>query len=172
MLQQAVKIEPVESSNETIEALPQTGSPPVRQLSSPAKIVWSHWNNILSQLNPTGLTMMKSPEEIAQAGKDTIDALTKSSAALNEGCSEISQHVLALTHKLVTAHLATGKEILDIKTPSDWVEFQTKWAGEWMTSAITQMTHLSQLSTKVVNQTCEPIKAQFSATFGKMGDLV
>jgi len=116
--------------------------------------------------------MMKSPEEIAQAGKDTMDALTKSSAALTEGYSEISQHIMTLTHKSVAAHLATGKEILDIKTPSDWLEFQSKLASDYMTSAITQMTHLSQLSTKVINQTCEPLKTHFGATFGKMGGFI
>jgi hypothetical protein len=41
-----------------------------------------------------------------------------------------------------------------------------------MTSAITQMTHLSQLSTKVINQTCEPLKTHFGATFGKMGGFI
>ena len=115
---------------------------------------------------------MKNAEEIAQAGKDTIEALTKSSAALTEGCGEISQHVMALAHKSVTAHLAAGKEILEIKTPGDWLEHHSKWTGDWMTSAITQMTHLSQLSTKVINQTCEPLKTHLGATFGKMNGFM
>jgi hypothetical protein len=173
MLQQAVRIEPEECSEDAIEeALQQIGPPPIARINPPTKNDWPYWNNILSQLNPKGFPMMKSPEEIAQAGKDTIDALTKSSAALTEGCSEISQHVMTLTHKSVAAHLATGKEILDIKTPSDLLEFQSKWASECMTSAITQMTHLSQLSTKVMSQTCEPLKNHFAGTFGKMGGFI
>ncbi len=169
MLQQAVSIEPEESSEDVIEeALQQIGPPPVTRFNSPTKNVWPYWNNILSQLNPKSFPMMKSPEEIRQAGKDTMDALTKSSAALTEGCSEISQHVMTLTHKSVAAHLATGKEILDIKTPSDWFEFQSKWAGDFLNMAIGHMTQLSKLSTKVVNETCEPLKTHF----GKMGGLI
>ena len=112
---------------------------------------------------------MKSHEEIAQAGKDTVEALKKSSTALADGVGEISQHITELTHKSVAANLATSKEVLGIKTPSDWVEFQSKWAGDWMASTISQMTHFSQLSTKVINQTCEPLKTHFGAAFGKMG---
>ncbi len=126
MSQQAMRSELPDSSDDTVEeALQQIGPPSIPPISPPAKNVWPYWNNILSQLNQTGFPMMKSHEEIAQAGKDTIEALKKSSAAFAEGCSEISQHVMTLTHKSVTAHLATGKEILDIKTPSDWLEFQS-----------------------------------------------
>ena len=169
MLQQAVRIEPRDTSEDIIEeALQQIGPPSVPQISHPVKNVWPYWNKILSQLNPTGFHMMKSPEEIAQAGKYTIDALTKSSAALTEGCGEISQHVMALTHKSVAAHLTTSKEVFDIKTPSDWFEFQSKWAGDFLNTAIGHMTQLSKLSTKVVNETCEPLKTHF----GKMGGLI
>jgi hypothetical protein len=166
MLQQAVRIEPEESSEDAIEeTLQHIGPSPAAPMPHSVKNVWPYWNNILSQMSPRGFPMMKSPEEIAQAVKDTIDALTKSSAAFTEGCGEISQHVMVLTHKSVTAHLTTGKEILDIKTPGDWFEFQSKWAGDCMTSAVAHMTHLSQLSTKVINQSCEPLKTHF----GKMG---
>ena len=169
MLQQAVRVEPADSSEEIIQEAPrQIRSSPLARISSPTNNVWPYWNNILFQLNPKGFPMMKSPEEITQAGKDMIDALTKSSAAFTEGCGEISQHVMALTHKSVTAHLTTGKEVLDIKTPSDWFEFQSKWSGNFLNTAIGHMTQLSKLSTKVVNETCEPLKSHF----GKMGGLI
>jgi hypothetical protein len=164
-----MRSEPQDSSEETIEeALQQIGPPPIARISPPTKNVWPYWNNILSQLNPKGFPMMKSPEEIAQASKDTMDALTKSSAALTEGCGEIGQHVMALTHKSVTAHMTTGKEVFDIKTPSDWAEFQTKWVGDYLNTAVSYMTQLSKLSTKVINETCEPLKNHF----GKMGGFI
>jgi phasin family protein len=167
MLQQAMK-----SDDVIEEALQQIGSAPVPKAHLPTKSELPHWSSILSQLNRTGFPMMKSHEEIAQAGKDTIEALKKSSTALADGFGEISQHIAELTHKSVAANLATSKEVLGIKTPSDWVEFQSKWAGDLMASTVSQMTHFSQLSTKVINQTCEPLKTHFGATFGKMGGSI
>ncbi len=173
MSQQAMRSELPDSSDDTVEeALQQIGPPSIRQISPSAKNVWPYWNNILSQLNQTGFPMMKSHEEIAQAGKDTIEALKKSGAAFAEGFGEISQHVAEMTQKSVAANLAIGKEISDIKTPGDWVELQSKWVGDWMTSTISQMAHLSQLSTKVVNQTCEPLKTHFGAALGKMNGFM
>ena len=169
MSKQATRMKQEESSEDAIEeALQPIGLSPALHVSPPAKNVWPHWNAILSQPNPIGFPMMKSPEEIVQASKDTINALKKSSAALTDGCGEISQHVMALTHKSVTTHLTTGKEIFDIKTPGDWFEFQSKWAGDYLNMAVSHMTQLSALSTKVINETCEPLKTHF----GKMGGFI
>ena len=113
--------------------------------------------------------MIKNSEELVQAGKDMIDALTKSGAALADGCGEIGQHIIALTHKSVTSHLATGKDVLDLRTPNDWADFHAKWAGDLVNTSVAHMSHLSKLSAKTINQTCEPLKTHFGAAFGRMG---
>jgi hypothetical protein len=112
--------------------------------------------------------MIKSPKEIAQAGKESIEALTKSSAALANGLNEVNQHMIAIVQKSVTAQSIATKDVLGIKTSSDWAELHSRWAVEWMTSTISHLTDLSQLSTKAMHQAYEPIQKHCDATFRKI----
>ncbi len=107
--------------------------------------------------------MIKSPDDIAQASKDAIVALTKAGTAFADGYNEISQHVIASTHKSIAANLSSGKDVLTAKTPSEWITLQSKWASDFVSAAVAQMTQLVNLSTKVANQTYEPIKKHFGA---------
>lgn len=168
MLQQAIKSEQQNASDEVMEEHTQAVSQrPAVTISGPVKSGRSHANAIMSPFNPAGFSMIKSPEEIARAGQNTLDALKKSAAALADGVGEISQHIAATTHQSVEAHLATGKKALDIKTPNDWLEFQSKWVGDLVNTTVAQMAHFSKLSTKIVDQTCEPLKKHFGTEFGK-----
>jgi hypothetical protein len=168
MLQQAIKSEQPEAMHDVIEERSQPVSLlPKTTVRNPAQISWPHWNGIFSQLAQTGFPMMKSHAEMAEAGQHTIAVLAKSGASFTDAVNEINQHMIALTHKSITANLATNKKVFDIKTLSDWVEIQSKWVSYFINSVFTETTKLSELTVKVIGQASEPVQAHIRATLGK-----
>jgi hypothetical protein len=105
--------------------------------------------------------MLKNPEQLMQSGRDTIGAIGKSFSAFTSGYHELHQHIVDHAHSSMTTAMSVGKEALDIKTPTDWQDYCLKLTTEMMNMTVSHSTKYSQLSVKIFDATCEPLKECF-----------
>jgi hypothetical protein len=108
--------------------------------------------------------MLTNPDQITKVCKDGIDAVTKSTSALTGGASEIGQHFIATAQKTAASQNDAFKEALETKNSEELAELHAKWTADWMETTISHFNRLSQLTSKVVQQTYEPIQAHLDAT--------
>jgi hypothetical protein len=112
--------------------------------------------------------MLKNPEQFMQSGRDMIGALGKSFSACTSGYHELHQHMADHARQSLTTTMSVGKELFDVKTPNDWSNFYLKLTTDMMSATVSRMAQYSQLSLKVYDTACEPLKECFGAAFEKL----
>lgn len=113
-------------------------------------------------------TILKSYENIIAIGKDTVEAWTEAGTILSRGVQDLNTKVLGLAQNLVEQNVSATKQLLTVKTIRDAVDLQTTFSRDQFDRLVSEGSHLSDLSIKLVEETLAPISQKVNAAIDKL----
>ena len=139
--------------------------------AAPAKIAASAKAKAQPAAAPAAETpdaALKSYENIIAIGKDTVEAWTEASTILSRGVQDLSTKVIGLAQNLVEQNVSVSKQLLTAKTIRDAVDLHTSFSRDQFDRLISEGSHLSDLSIKLVEEALAPINQKVNAAIDKL----
>ncbi len=114
----------------------------------------------------------KFAKEANDLGAQYTDAYTKSSSILMKGCEEIFGAVISMAQKSAEKQAKFAKEAMSSKTINELAEVQSKIAQANFDDFVAGATKISELSTKIITDSSEPVNAQITKSIKKASESV
>ncbi|MGB4102181.1 MAG: phasin family protein [Alphaproteobacteria bacterium] len=99
-------------------------------------------------------------EKCACAGKSNMDAMAQCSTIMAKGFEEMSKNMMGWMQSAMEQSMATGKQMLAVKTLREMVDLQTEFMRGFMDNSVAETTKLGEISARVANQAIAPISAR------------
>jgi phasin family protein len=112
--------------------------------------------------------LFKGSEDWAQAGKDNVEALVKSSQLLAKSAEQITKAVTDFAQSSMEMTTKAGQTLMSVKSLQDLAEIQSELAKSSMEHFIAGASKLSDMTMKSANEALEPISARINATVEKI----
>lgn len=113
-------------------------------------------------------------ENIAQdataAGREYFEAVTKSYSILAKGYESIVRTSVELSQSAAEKQAAFAKEALSCKTLNEFTEVQNKMAQANFDDMMSNMTKISEMNTKVLTESAEPLSEQINKAMQKFSE--
>ena len=110
----------------------------------------------------------KIAQEATAASRESFEAFTKSYGILTKGYESIVRTSVELSQSAAEKQAAYAKEALSCKTLNEFAEIQNKIAQSNFDDFMSSMTKLSEISTKVMTESAEPLNEQINKAVQKM----
>ena len=109
----------------------------------------------------------KSYDEMADFGKENIEAVIASGNVFAKGAEVIGKEVAAFAQASVETNMATAKKLFAAKNVQEMMDLQGKWAKESFDTLLSETTKLQDMSMKIASETTAPINARVNAAVEK-----
>ena len=109
----------------------------------------------------------KVMKETAKFGTQYSDACAKSSAIWMKGIEEMMSAVVSLSQSSAEKQAALVKEAMESKTITELAEVQNKMAQSSFDDFMSGATKISEIGTKLLTDSVEPVSAQVSEAVQK-----
>lgn len=107
-------------------------------------------------------------ETAMAAGKEQVDAIVSAGNVAAKGFETINAEVIAYTKGQIEEQISAAKAMMGAKTLQEFIELQNDFAKSAFEAYTAHTTKLSEVATKVAQDTFAPINAQVQATVEKM----
>lgn len=107
-------------------------------------------------------------ESAMAAGKDQVDAIVSAGNVAAKGIETINAEVIAFSKTAIEEQISAAKALMGAKTLQEFIELQNDYAKSAFEAYTAHTTKLSEVATKVTQETFAPINAQFQAAVEKM----
>lgn len=115
---------------------------------------------------------IRNYDDVAAFGKDNFEAAVAAGNAYAKGVEALSSEVLAFQKQSLESGVATAKALFTAKTVQEAMDIQAGFAKSYMESLLNQSSKLGELSTKVAQQTADPLQSRFNAAVQKWTNTV
>lgn len=109
--------------------------------------------------------MMKQYDDLAGFGQKAMQAFVASSTAYAKGYEQLSAELMAFSKQQVEDSAAAARAAMTAKSLQELIDLQTTYAKTSMDAMMAQGTRLSEITTKLAQETVEPLNEQFTAAF-------
>lgn len=106
-------------------------------------------------------------DDFATYNKANLDAALAAGAIFAKAIETFGQEVMTYNQKAVEDGVANAKKLLGCKTLQEVIEVETEFARANFDRLVTESTKISELVTKVANETAEPLQARLNDTVEK-----
>jgi len=110
----------------------------------------------------------KSYDDLADFGKENIEAIVASTNIITKGAEVIGKEVAAFAKAAVEANMATAKKMFTAKNVQELMDLQGSWAKSSFDNLLSETTKLQDMSLKIANESTAPINARVNAAVEKM----
>lgn len=110
----------------------------------------------------------KSYDEIADFGKENVEAVVASSNIVAKGAEVIGKEVAAFAQAAAESNMAIAQKMFTVKNPQEFFDLQSQWAKQSFDALLGETTKLQDLSTKIANESSAPISARVNAAVEKI----
>lgn len=110
----------------------------------------------------------KMAKEATAAGRENFEAFTKSYSIFTKGCESLIRTSVEISQTAAEKQASYAKEALSCKTINEFAEIQNKIAQANFDDFMSGFTKLSEISTKLVQESAEPLNEQINKTVQKM----
>lgn len=115
---------------------------------------------VVSQFETTMKSAADQIEKCTCFGKGNVEAITQCSTIVAKGFEEVAKNMAEWMHNVMEQNVATGRQMLAVKTLRELVDLQTGYMRSWMDNSMAETTKLSEISARVTNQAIAPISAR------------
>lgn len=98
-------------------------------------------------------------DKMSAASAETADALKKSASTSVKGAQEFNNKFMEFAHANTNAAFDFFQKMLEMKSPSEFVELSSEHARKHLEMLTSQTKELAALAQKAALDTAEPIKA-------------
>ncbi|MEQ9640823.1 MAG: TIGR01841 family phasin [Alphaproteobacteria bacterium] len=109
--------------------------------------------------------MMKNYDEMAAIGQKTMAAFMASGTAYAKGYEMLSAELMAFSKQSMEEGAAVARAAMTVKSLQELMDLQTGFAKSSLDSAMAQGTKISEIATKLAQDTVEPLNEQMTAAF-------
>ena len=148
----------------TAEAISAAGQETLRSF---AKASTEGYEKAFGGLREKAEEMFKSYGNLADSGKQNMEAWNDAGTAYGKGMEAISGQWMSFAKQMMNSNVQATKAILGAKSLNEAMELQTEYARGSFDGLMAQGTKVGELTTKVAQETAEPINAQFTASAEK-----
>lgn len=113
------------------------------------------------------VSALNSYEDAVGFGKDAIEAWVQAGAILSKGFQDIGSTVFGFAQSLVEENVAVSKQLMAAKTLRDVVDLQTTFSRAQFDRLVSEGSHLSDLSVKLVEESFAPIGQKVNSVIDK-----
>jgi len=106
--------------------------------------------------------------EFAAIGRDNIEAVVKSNAALSAGAEAIGREFMACTRAVMQRASETARGLLGAKTLDDVVKLQTELATRSFEGMMAGSAKLSELGCSLATEAMAPWEGRYEAVIAKL----
>jgi phasin family protein len=106
---------------------------------------------------------VKSYDQFASFGKETVEAYVKSANAAGKGAETLHNEIYAYSKQSIEDSIAATKAIMGTKSVHEAFELQTDFAKTAFDAYVGQMTKIGELFTAATKQTFEPLQGRYQA---------
>ena len=111
-------------------------------------------------------------KDAADMSREYSEACVKSSTILMKGMEDIMTTAMSLAQKSAEKQAQFIKEVMGSKTINEFAEVQNKVAQANFDDFMASATKITELSTKVLTESAEPVNAHFGKTIKKASDSI
>ena len=146
-------------------------APAAEKAAAPAKaaakavaVTTDHQESVAQAQNAA----LKSYEEIVGIGKDAVEAWVEAGTIFSRGVQDLSTKVMGLAQTAVEQNVSVSKQILTAKTIRDVVDLHTNFSRDQFDRMVTEGSHLSDLSIKLVEESLAPLGQKVNAVIDRL----
>ncbi|MEQ8354211.1 MAG: phasin family protein [Kiloniellaceae bacterium] len=150
------------ASKETMEAVVKVGT------QAATKSYEQAVSMAQEQVDKASTNLFKSYDDVANHGKDTVDAYVESSTVFAKGIEALSKELMGFTQSAVEANIAATKALFGAKTVNEVIDLQNEFSRTRFDSLVSESAKLTELSMSLANDAFEPIQLRVNATVEKM----
>jgi len=107
-------------------------------------------------------------DEYTSLGKTNYDAYVTAMNVWSKGFEAIGKELYAFGQESVEVSVETGKTVMSCKTVNDLMELQNSMTKESYDKTVGEITKISEMSVKTVNEAIKPIQESLTGTFEKL----
>jgi len=111
---------------------------------------------------------LKSYEDMVGFGKDAVDVWVQASTIFSRGFHDIGNTVIGIAQCVVEDNVTASKQFLAAKTIRDVVDLQTSFSRAQFDRLVSEGSHLSDLSVKLVEESLAPLGQKVNAVIDKL----
>jgi len=120
-----------------------------------------------AQLEKVGAQLFGGYEDVAQLGKENVEAVVKSSQILAKSAEQLGRAVAGFTQSSLEIGAQAGQALLGVKTLRDLVEVQSEFARNAFDHFVAGTSKISDMTVKVANEAIEPISQRMNEAIDK-----
>ena len=107
-------------------------------------------------------------DDYASLGKANYDAYVSAMNTWSKGFEAIGKEIYAFGQESVEVSVETGKTAMGCKTVNDLMELQNDVSKKTYDKAVSEISKISEMSVKTVNEAVKPIQKSMTETFEKL----
>lgn len=111
-------------------------------------------------------------KETNDFGTQYTEACTKSSSIFMKGCEEIFGAFFSIAQDSAQKQSKFAKDVMGIKNINEFAEMQNKAAQSSFDDMMNGATKISEISTKILTESAEPVNAQMTKIMKKASESV
>ena len=112
----------------------------------------------------------KAIQDAQATGKESFDALAKSYSIFVKGCESIARTSIEICQTTAEKQATYAKEAMSCKTINEFADVQNKIAQTNFDDFMSSITKISEISSKVLTESAEPINDQVGKVAKKVSD--
>ncbi len=111
--------------------------------------------------------MTVSFTDISAFSQESIDSLVRVNTAATKGFETLAKHFVELTTKSFEDAVAASKKIAAVKSPTEFMQVQTKLFQDSFETMVDETKKVSELTTTIFKDVSAPLAAQFKTAAPK-----
>ncbi|MFN3700925.1 MAG: phasin family protein [Alphaproteobacteria bacterium] len=112
----------------------------------------------------------KLAQDASVASRENIEAVIKSSTIFAKGLEEVMRLSMSMAQDAAERQSRFMKDVLSVKTLNEFTEVQNRIAQANFEDFMSGATKITEISTKILNDSIEPINNQFTKSIKKATD--
>ena len=140
----------------------------VTEAAAPAAKAVAVTQDHLDQVSQAQAAALKSYEDIVSFGKDAVEAWVQAGTVFSRGVQDIGSTVISLAQGVVEENVTASKQFLTAKTIREVVDLHTSFSRAQFDRLVSEGSHLSDLSVKLVEQSFAPLGQKVNAVIDKL----
>jgi phasin family protein len=111
---------------------------------------------------------LKSYEDIVGFGKEAVEAFVEAGNIFTRGFQDIGTKVMGIAQGVVEDNVTASKQLFAAKTIRDVVDLQTSFSRAQFDRLVSEGSHISDLSVKLVEESFAPLGEKVNAVIDKL----
>lgn len=152
----------VAAGTETLEAVVKAGTQAATKSYEQAVAMTQE------QVEKAASTVFQGYDDVANLGKDGVDACVQSSTVVAKGFETLGLEVMTFAQGTMEAGFSAMQALAGATTFAEVIELQRAYSRSSLDSAVAESAKLTKLSITLANDAAEPLQSQLNVTVEKM----